>query len=144
MPEIIREVVRRRKRQWIQECSSIALSFDDRQGYKLILFRCDMPVSVASPGVAATPHGAATPTDAVWREGIVGCTDCLSGCTLSDLAGDYALRTVAQVVKQVRAFCGDDEELYAKFARSVRVVVVDGALRKTVQYMRRTQFPTLF
>ena len=79
----------------------------------------------------------------MWREGIVGCTDSLIGCTLTDLAEDYALRTVAQVVKQVRAFCGDDEGLYAKFTNLVRVVVVDGALQKVAQYMRKTHFPNI-
>ena len=60
---------------------------------------------------------------------------CLIGCTLTDIAEDYALRTVEQVVKQVRACCGDDDDLYAKFTRSVRIVVVDGALQKVGQYM---------
>ena len=143
MAEIIQEVVRRRKRQWIRECNSIALSFDDRQGYKLILFRCDVPLRPAAAAVTDAPPRAATPTEPVWREGIVGCTDCLIGCTLTDLADDYALRTVDQVVKQVRDFCGGDEELYAKFTRSVRIVVVDGALQKVAQYMGRTHFPNI-
>lgn len=142
MAEVLQLVIRRRKRQWIRECTSISLSFDDRQGYKLILFRCDAPLPcAATPDGAQSPARAATPT--AWRDGIVGCTDCLIGCTLNDLADDYALRTVAQVVKQVRAFCGDDEELNTKFMNSVRVVVVDGALQKVAQYMRKTHFPNI-
>ena len=84
----------------------------------------------------------ATPQESAWREGIVGCTDCLVGTTLSDLAQDYAMRTVDQIVKQVRVFCGDDRELYAKFTRTVGIVVADGALQKVGQYMRKTHFPT--
>ena len=137
MAEIIQEVVRSRKRQWIRECNSIAVSFDDRKGYKLILFRCDAPFQTAAALRAATPTGNA------WREGIVGCTDCLRGCTLTDLAEDYALRTVDQIVKQVRAFCGSDDELFEKFTKSVRIVVGDGALQKVGQYMAKTKFPNI-
>jgi hypothetical protein len=61
--------------------------------------------------------------------------------TLTDLADDYTNRTVSQVVKQIRAFCGHDEELYTKFTRSVRIVVVDGALQKVAQFMGKTHFP---
>jgi hypothetical protein len=144
MAEIIQEVVRRRKRQWIRECNSIALSFDDRQGYKLILFRCDAPLrrEVVAAADGAPPR-AATPKEEVFREGIVGCTDCLIGCTLTDLADDYALRTVDQVVKLVRVFCGNDESLFTKFTQSVRIVVADGALQKVGQYMGKTHFPNI-
>ena len=45
MAEIMQEVIRAEKRQWIRQSTSIALSFDDRQSYKLILFRCDAPFS---------------------------------------------------------------------------------------------------
>ena len=143
MAEIIREVVRRRKRQWIRDCTSIALSFDDRQGYKLMRFRCDAPFPLITANVASEVPCAATPTAPVWQEGIVGCTDCLMGCTLTDLADDYAMRTVDQVVKQIRAFCGHDEELYTKFSHSVRIVVVDGALQKVAQFMGKTHFPNI-
>ena len=142
MAEVLQLVIRNQKRQWIRECNSISLTFDDRQGYKLILFRCDAPLRcAAAPAGTTAPARAATPT--VWREGIVGCTDCLIGCTLNDLADDYALRTVEQIVKQVRAFCGDDEALYAKFTNSVRIVVADGALQKVAQYMRKTHFSSI-
>ena len=139
MAQVLRHVIRKQKQQWIRECNSISLTFDDRQSYKLMRFRCDAPVRCA-----ATPAEAETPTAwTSWREGIVGCTDCLIGCTLNDLADDYALRTVEQVVKQVRAFCGDDEQLYTKFTNSVRIVVVDGALQKVAQYMRKTHFSSI-
>ena len=138
MAEIMQEVIRGQKRQWIRQSSSIALSFDDRQSYKLILFRCDAPLSCRNADARA-----ATPKEPAWREGIVGCTDCLVGTTLTDLAEDYASRTVDQIVKQVRAFCGDDQELYGKFTRTVRIVVADGALQKVGQYMRKTHFPNV-
>ena len=47
MAEIMQEVIRGQKRQWIRQSSSIALSFDDRQSYKLILFRCECSVFVS-------------------------------------------------------------------------------------------------
>ena len=65
------------------------------------------------------------------------------GCTLTDLADDYAMRTVDQVVKQIRTFCGHDDELYTKFTQSVRIVVVDGALQKVAQFMGKTHFPNI-
>ena len=138
MAEIMQEVIRDQKRQWIRQSSSIALSFDDRQSYTLIPFRCDAPFSCCNADA-----GVATSKESAWREGIVGCTDCLVGTTLSDLAQDYAMRIVDQIVKQVRVFCGDDEELYAKFTRTVRIVVADGALQKVGQYMRKTHFPNI-
>ena len=41
MARIQAEVVRTTFREWIFEATSITLMFDDRKGYKLVLFRCD-------------------------------------------------------------------------------------------------------
>ena len=126
MAEIIREVVRRQKRQWLRVCSSIALSFDDRKGYKLVRFRCDVPFDAPLAATQGEP----------WKEGIIGCFDCLRGTTLSELAEDYAVRTSAQVLKLVQAFCADDDELYRKFLAAVKIVVADGALQKVAHVMK--------
>ena len=128
MVAILREVVRRRKRKWIHDCSSIALSFDDRQGYKLILFRCDVPFDSALAEAQGDP----------WRSGIVGCFECLRGTTLSELAEDYAVRTCDQILKLIRAFCDDDEDLYKKFIARVKIIVADGALQKVAMILRAT------
>ena len=63
MAQVLRHVIRKQKQQWIRECNSISLTFDDRQGYKLIRFRCDVPVRcAATPAETAAPNRAATPT----------------------------------------------------------------------------------
>ena len=131
MAEIIREVVRRQKRQWLRVCSSIALSFDDRKGYKLVRFRCDVPFDAPFAATQGEP----------WKEGIIGCFDCLRGTTLSELAEDYAVRTSAQVLKLVQAFGADDDELYRKFLAAVKIVVADGALQKVAHVMKTSSMP---
>ena len=142
MAEIMREVVRRQKRQWIRDCTTIALSFDDRKGYKLVRFRCDAPFDSAA---LAETQGAAPLAEMrgqPWREGIVGCFDCVHGSTLSDLAEDYAVRTGQQVERVVRTFC-DDEELSALFLTRVKIVVADGALQKVAHVMKTTSMPSI-
>jgi hypothetical protein len=76
-----------------------------------------------------------------WKEGIVGCFDCLRGTTLSELAEDYAVRTSAQVLKLVQAFCADDDQLYNKFLATVKIVVADGALQKVAHVMKTSSMP---
>ena len=150
MAELMREVVRRQKRQWIRDCTTIALSLDDRQGFKLVRFRCDAPFESAgaerqglaalaeTQGLAALAETQGKP----WREGIVGCFDCAHAATLSDLAEDYAVRTTEQVVKLVRAFC-DDEDLAAMFLKRVKIVVADGALQKVGHVMKSTSMTSI-
>ena len=160
MAEIMREVVRRQKRQRIRDCTTIALSFDDRKGYKLVRFRCDAPFDSAA---LAETQGAAPPVETQgaaplaetqgaaplaetrgkpWREGIVGCFDCVHGSTLSDLAEDYAVRTCQQVERVVRTFC-DDEELSSLFLTRVKIVVADGALQKVAHVMKTRSMPSI-
>jgi hypothetical protein len=55
MAEIIREIVRSRKREWIRQCPSMSLGFDDRQGAKLRRTTCDAAES-SDCCTTAQPH----------------------------------------------------------------------------------------
>jgi hypothetical protein len=58
MVEIMREVVRCRKRAWLAECPCVSLALDDRKRYTLILFACDVGLA---PSQAKLDHD-------TWRE----------------------------------------------------------------------------
>jgi len=58
MVEIMREVIRVRKRAWLAECSFVSLALDDRKRYTLILFACDVGLA---PSQAKLDHD-------TWRE----------------------------------------------------------------------------
>ena len=42
MVQIMRELVRRKKRTWLAEAAVVSIALDDRGRYKLILFHCDI------------------------------------------------------------------------------------------------------
>ena len=142
MAEVMRSMGRAKKQQWIRDCSAISLAFDDRKGYKLIRFRCDV-----SP--FAPPQGKNDPPgDAEWsRDGIVGCVECLQGVTLQDMAEDYGERTSREVLNVMQAFCAVDgvldEALFKKFCAATRSLVVDGALLKTCHMLKLRSLPNV-
>ena len=73
MAEIMREVVRARKRGWIEECYVVNLPLDDRRRYVLRRFTCD--IGLAQPQ-ADTELGA--------RSGVLGVIDSMTGMTEED------------------------------------------------------------
>ena len=96
MARIQAEVVRTTFREWIFEATSITLMFDDRNGYKLVLFRCDAP----SPSCSARSWQPITDGIAA-RHGCIGIAEMLAGATMEDLAQDYA----EHVVEDLRLLC---------------------------------------
>ena len=65
------EVLRRQKRKWLLDTTSIFLAFDDKAGRKLLRFKCDVPLCFDAKGKnerTLLSHGA--------RLGIVGCRPC--------------------------------------------------------------------
>ena len=78
------EVVRASFREWIMAATSLTLLFDDRHGYKMVMFRCDAPL----PASEGTVGGIAA------RSGLLGIAEMLTGVTLEELAQDYTERVV--------------------------------------------------
>ena len=72
MVSCMNEALRARKREWLREATYIFLGFDDKNGRKLLRFKCD---------AASAPAGGSTPcleSDSTWlrygaRLGVVGC-----------------------------------------------------------------------
>ena len=50
------EVLRREKREWMREATSIFLTFDDKAGRKLLRFKCDAPVCFDAKGKDDVPR----------------------------------------------------------------------------------------
>ena len=74
------EVVRTTFREWIFEATSITLMFDDRNAYKLVLFRCDAhPPSCSAGSWQPITDGIAT------RSGCIG----ISVAQLPELGDKY-------------------------------------------------------
>lgn len=135
MAEIIREVVRQQKRTWILESSSIFLGLDDRNGYKLVRFKCDVPAAKLLEGPCT-------------RSGILGCVQCLKGATLEELAEDYSSRTADEVMKVVGAFCrplGEtrDDAVYDKIVSATKGIVADKALQKAGHMLKLKYLPNV-
>jgi hypothetical protein len=139
MARIQAEVVRGSFRVWVSAARSLTLLFDDRHGYKMVLFRCDAP----SPDSEGTKDGIAA------RSGLLGIDEMLTGVTLEELAKDYAERVVEDLRLMCARFCtplGDvrDDALMKRIVgneSSVKHLVVDGALRKVCEYAKASLFP---
>ena len=129
MALVMREVIRSRKRQWIKDCTTISISFDDRKAHKLVVFNCDMPLRHRGAGERPIRHG------------IVGCLDLVHGESLESMDGDAAERTADRVVRIIETFAtplGEntpDEQVVAKFRQATQSITVDGALQKTGQLL---------
>ena len=112
----------------VKASTCISLSFDDRKAYKLIKFNCDVPLC---------HHGAP------WVSGVIGCLDTLHGDSMESLDMDYAEQTCAKIMDMIEKFAtplgqeSRDEAVYNKFRTATRSIVVDGALLKIVQVLRR-------
>ena len=132
MAIVMREVVRAKKREQVKASTCISLSFDDRKAYKLVKFNCDVPVC---------HHGA--PSWAPWVSGVIGCLDTLHGDSMESLDEDYAEQTCAKIMDMVDKFAtplgleGRDDAVYNKFRTATRSIIVDGALLKSAQVLRR-------
>jgi hypothetical protein len=141
---IMREVVRSQKRQWIKDATAISLSFDDRKGYKLIVFKCDMPL---------LHRGAQAQTQAesaqYARHGVLGCLDVVRGSSLDELSQDYAARTCENIMKMVSLFAtpfgegSPDVTICEKFQNATRSIIVDGALIKVAHMLKLHHMPNI-
>ena len=98
---VMREAMRQDKREALRRATCISLSFDDRKGYKLVLYRADALGEVPP----AAPQGdAVSSRKAVASEGLIGCFQCLRGSTLEDLADDYGERAGREVLSVLSLF----------------------------------------
>ena len=144
------EVLRRVKRTWMLEATSIFLTFDDKAGRKLLRFKCDTPACSDAKGKDGdTPmcfdaKGKDEPTMRPYgaRIGIVGCMPMRVGSELSHYEEDYAERTKDDIVALLRRMltpagesCDDASTL--EVFQKVRGVCVDGQLLKTAQAMQQ-------
>ena len=93
MTQIMREVIRNRKRAWLADCSFVSLGFDDKGRYMLINFVCDIGLA---PPQANTELGV--------RSGILGILDGHAGMTQEDYNEDYADRVMKKVMMAIRLF----------------------------------------
>ena len=96
------EVLRRLKRQWLREATSIFLAFDDKGSRKLLRFKCDVPLCFDAKG---NDDGDPTLLSYGGRLGIVGCMPMRVGTDLSHYERDYADRTKDDVVTLLRRMC---------------------------------------
>jgi hypothetical protein len=139
---VMRDVVRAEKRQWIKDATAISLSFDDRKGYKLIVFKCDMPL---------LHRGAQTQAESAQyaRHGVLGCLDAVRGVSLEELSQDYAERTCEKIMSMVSLFStplgegSPDDTICEKFRKATRSIIVDGALIKVAHLLKLHHMPNI-
>ena len=172
MARIMREVIRARKRDVLRSATSISLGFDDRAGYKLIVFRCDTMLDApTAEWEPSAPSGSQVAPTASWEPsavpsavaygslpldnknvpaclGIIGCVQTLRGSTLEDFADDYAQRAAREVTGTIARFCTPldgalDEGLYQHILRSIRQITGDGALQKVAQCLAAGPMPNV-
>ena len=146
MVSCMKEALRMRKREWLREATYIFVGFDDKNGRKLLRFKCDAPTAAGRS--ASTPE-----RDSTWlrygaRIGVVGCMPAGLNYGLDDYERDYAERTCEEVIKLLQRLCapaGDtsDTTLFEDVLRKIAGVVVDGALLKTARYMKAYRFPNI-
>ena len=69
------------------------------KGYKLIVFKCDMPL--LHRGAQEHTQGKSAQYA---RHGVLGCLDVVRGSSLDELSQDYAARTCEKIMKMVSLF----------------------------------------
>jgi hypothetical protein len=137
MVEILREIIRRRKRAWLAHATCISLGFDDRGAYQWISFRCD----AAGPHIAEADLGS--------RSGVIGIINVLKGTTEDQFDDDYACRKAAKIKHVVQRFFTPlgsatlDEVAFVRFCQHVTAVAVDKQLMKTANVLRLGLFPKM-
>lgn len=157
------ETLRARKREWLDKAKWIFLGFDDKNGRKLLRFKCDTPLGPCGDAKLAptvSPRRASTPSDAEFdairasdpswlkygaRTGVVGCMPMGLGKKLEDYEQDYAERTSGEVLKLLERLCTPagsslDQTWFTTILDKVGGIVVDGALLKTARYMKAGRF----
>ena len=144
------EVIRHKKRELLREASAIFLSFDDKNGRKLLRCKVDMPA--ASPAARCLDALGASGCGTFFEYGasilIIGCARAGQELEVRDYERDYAERTASEVLAMIRRLCtplGEvtDEVLYKGILRKVRGIVVDGALLKTAQVLQTGDMPRI-
>ena len=95
-----------RKREWLREATYIFLGFDDKNGRKLLRFKCDAP-SASTPGDTVKDLCEEDPT---WlrygaRMGVVGCMPVGLDYNLDDYERDYSDRTCEYYVVRLYNTC---------------------------------------
>ena len=137
---IMREVVRERKRQWIRDCLSISMSFDDWKGVKAVKWKCDAPLLHSGAVVGEITYS---------RHGILGCFAPLHDAGLEDMSQDYAERTCLNVVHMVTKFATHllggaiDTGVVGKFKSATTSLIVDGALLKVGRLLKLNHMPNI-
>ena len=145
MVSCMQEALRARKRAWLQEAAAIFLGFDDKNGRKLLRFKCDTRDAPAC--LDAAGGGKADPSRLPYgaRIGVVGCMPVGLASDMADHERDYAERTSEGVVKLLERLCTPrcealDHRFFDAVLDKVVGIVVDGALLKTAQYMKADRF----
>ena len=136
------EVVRTKKREALRAATTISLAFDDKASRKLLMFKCDTPglpsMSCLDADRTLLPYGA--------RLAMIGCTP-PDMPKKSVCKSDCARMTASAVVRLVEWFGFPrgqvDESVFKSVLLQVRVVCVDGALLKTLNFLRRTRMPNI-
>ena len=145
----MKEALRIRKRKWFREATYIFLGFDDKNGRKLLRFKCDTPEApTCSDAVGGRAAGDITLLQYGARIGVVGCMPVGLEKALRDYERDYAERTSEDVIKLLGRMCtphGDslDQAFFNAVLGKVVGIVVDGALLKTGRYMKAGIFPNI-
>jgi len=147
MVSCMKDALRMKKRTWLSEAQYIFLGFDDKNGRKLLRFKCDAPSAPACLDAAED----SCKKDPTWlhygaRIGVVGCMPVGLRYDLDDYERDYAERTCEEIIKLLQRLCtpaGEtlDATFFDDVVRKVAGVVVDGALLKTARYMKEWRFP---
>ena len=145
MVRCMTEALRQRKRQWLDKAKWIFLGFDDKNGRKLLRFKCDVPNETRSDAVASATCSDAVANSAAadpcWqrygaRMGVLGCMPVGLETGIEEYERDHAERTSEEIVNLTQRFCtprGEalDAQWFESVLAKVADVVVDGALLKT-------------
>ena len=137
---VMREVVREQKRQWIRDCSSISISFDDWKGVKAVKWKCDTPLIHVGAVVGEINYA---------RHGILGCFEPLRDAALEDMSQDYAQRTCVTIMQMVANFATHlvggaiDTGIVDEFKKSATSLIVDGACLKVGRLLKLNHLPNV-
>ena len=137
MRQILAETIREEKRSALREASSISISLDDKRPFTLLLFKAVVPER--GPGLCVKD---------CLVSGILVVPKTTDSMDMAAVDDDYALRQRDAILAGLKDFCTPlggtfDEELHQRLLAKWHTVVVDAALIKTAEVLKKS-VPGLF
>ncbi len=154
LAEVLAETIRNRKRRWLLQATAVSIITDDRQGYKMLRFRCNHGTSFKSETLSIVRKSGAGVTlqgvDVAPALGIGGVPPLGVVTPLAAFDKDYSEADAARIWRLIEDFATPlngavDDNLLQHLRRCIAMYVSDGdsSAIKTGRLLKHGQLPRI-